>query len=40
MQRKADYVNRELGEEKNLDKVIVMGDVFGLTDQSDVFSNF
>ena len=40
MQRKADYVNRELGEEKNLDKVIVMDDVFGLTDQSDVFSNF
>ena len=40
MQRKANYVNRELGEEMNLDKVIVMDDLFDLTDQSDVFSNF
>ena len=36
MQRKADYVNSELGEDMNLDKLIVMDDVSGLADKSDV----
>ena len=40
MQRKADYVNSELGEETNLYKLIVMDDVSDLADKSDVFSNF
>ena len=37
MQRKADYVNSKLGEDMNLDKLIVMDDVSGLADKSDVF---
>ena len=40
MQRKADYVNSELGEEMTIDKVVVMNNVSGLADKSDVFSNF
>ena len=40
MQRKADYVNDKLGEDMALDKLIVMDDVSGLDDKSDVFSNF
>ena len=40
MQRKADYVNSELGEDINLDKLTVMDDVSGLADKFDVFSNF
>ena len=40
MQRKADYVNSELGEEMTIDKVVVMNNVSGLAGKSDVFSNF
>ena len=40
MQRKADYENSELKEQMNLDKLIVMDDVSGHADKSDVFSNF
>ena len=40
MQRKADYVNDELGEDMALDKFIVMDNISGLADKSDVFSNF
>ena len=40
MQRKAYYVNSQLGEETNLYKLIVMDDVSDLADKSDVFSNF
>ena len=40
MQRKADYVDSELGEEMTIDKVVVMNNVSGLADKSDVFSNF
>ena len=39
MQRKADYVNIELGAYMVLDKLIVMDDVSGLADKSDKFSN-
>ena len=39
MQRKADYVNIELGAYMALDKLIVMDDVSGLADKSDKFSN-
>ena len=37
MQRKADYVNSELGEDMTLDKLIAMDDVSGFADKSDVF---
>ena len=37
MQRKADYVNSELGEDMNLDKLIIMDNISGLADKSDVF---
>ena len=43
MQRKADYVNSELGEEMNLYKLIVMDDVSDLADksnQSKLFNSF
>ena len=40
MQRKGDYVNSELGEDMDLDKLIVMDDVSRLADKCDVFSNF
>ena len=40
MQRKADYENSELKEQMDLDKLIVMDDVSGHADKSDVFSNF
>ena len=40
MQRKADYVNSELGEDMTLDKLIVMDNVSGFADRSEVFSNF
>ena len=40
MQRKADCVNSELREQMALDKLIVMDDVSGHVDKSDVFSNF
>ena len=40
MQRKADYVNSETGEDMALDKLIVMDYVSGLADKSDIFSNF
>ena len=40
MQRKADYVNSELGEEMTIHKVVVMNNVSGLAGKSDVFSNF
>ena len=40
MQRKANYVNSELGEEMSLDKLIVMNDVSGLADKSDIFLIF
>ena len=40
MQRKADYVNSELGEDMVLDKLIAMNDVPVLADKSDEFSNF
>ena len=40
MQRKANYVNSELGEQMSLDKLIVMNDVSGLADESDIFLIF
>ena len=40
MQRKADYVNSELGEDMVFDKLIAMDDVSGLAEKSDKFSNF
>ena len=40
MQRKADYENSELKEQMDLDKLIVMDNVSGHADKSDVFSNF
>ena len=40
MQRKADCVNSELREQMALDKLIVMDDVSGHVDKSDIFSNF
>ena len=40
MQRKADYVNSELGEGMTLDKLIVMDSVSGLADKTDIFYNF
>ena len=40
MERKADYVNSELGKQMDLDKLIVMDDVSGFADKSDVFFNF
>ena len=40
MQRKANCVNSEIGEEMTIDKLIVMDDVSGLADKSDIFSNF
>ena len=40
MQRKAPYVNNESGDDMTLDKLIVMNDVSGLADKSDVFSIF
>ena len=40
MQRKAVYVNSGLGEDMALDKLIVMNNVSGLANKSDVFSNF
>ena len=40
MQRKADYVNSELGDNMNLDKLIVMDDVSGLADKFDFFPDF
>ena len=40
MQRKAPYVNSELGEDTALDKLIVMDDVSGLADKSDIFFYF
>ena len=40
MQRKDNYVHRKLREEMSLDKLIVMDDVSGLADKSDIFSNF
>ena len=36
-ERKADYVNSELGEDMNLDKLIIMDNISGLADKSDVF---
>ena len=40
MQRKANCVNSEIGEEMTIEKLIVMDDVSGLADKSDIFSNF
>ena len=40
MQRKENYVNSELGEQMSLDKLIVMNDVSGLADKSDIFLIF
>ena len=40
MQRKAPYVNNESGDDMTLDKLIVMKDVSGLADKSDVFYIF
>ena len=40
MQRKANYVNNELGEEMPLDMLIVMDNVSGLAEKWDIFSNF
>ena len=40
MQRKANYVNSEIGEEITIGKLIVMNDVSGFADKSDNFSNF
>ena len=40
MQRKANYVSSELREEIFLDKLIVMNDVSGLADKSDIFLIF
>ena len=40
MQRKASYVNSEIGEEMTIGKLIVMNDVSGFADKSDIFSNF
>ena len=40
MQRKANYVSSELREEIFLDKLIVMDDVSGLADKSDIFLIF
>ena len=40
MQRKANYVNSEIGEEMTIGKLIVMNDVSGFADKSDIFSNF
>ena len=40
MQKKANYVNSEIGEEMTIDKLIVMDDVSGLAEKSDIFSNF
>ena len=40
MQRKAPYVNNESDDDMTLDKLIVMNDVSGLADKSDVFSIF
>ena len=40
MQRKVDYVNSELGDNMNLDKLIVMDDVSGLADKFDFFPDF
>ena len=37
---KATYIENDLGEERLLDKLIVMDDVFGLADKSDDFANF
>ena len=37
MQKKADYVNSEIGENMALDKLIVIDDVSGLADKSDIF---
>ena len=40
MQRKANYVNSDIGEEMTIGKLIVMNDVSGFADKSDIFSNF
>ena len=40
MQRKANYVNSKIGEEMTIGKLIVMNDVSGFADKSDIFSNF
>ena len=40
MQRKADYVNSELGEQMDLDKLIVMDDISVFADKLEVFFNF
>ena len=40
MQKKANCVNSEIGEEMTIEKLIVMDDVSGLADKSDIFSNF
>ena len=37
---KATYIENDLGEERLLDKLIVMDDVFGLADKSDDSANF
>ena len=38
--RKAEYIENNLGENRVLDKVIVMDDVSGLADKSEEFTNF
>ena len=37
MQKKADYVNSEIGENMALDKLIVIDDVSGLADKCNIF---
>ena len=39
-QDKSEYVDNELGEQIAINRLIVMDDVSGLADKSDVFSNF
>ena len=40
MQRKANYVNSKIGEEMTIGKLIVMNDVSGFADKSDIFLRF
>ena len=39
-QNKSEYTKNELGEELEIDKLIIMDDVSGLADKSEEFSNF
>ena len=39
-QDKSEYIDNELGENFQVNKLIIMDDVFGLADKSQEFSNF